>query len=262
MTYLQAIILAIVEGLTEFLPVSSTGHMIIVASMLGINKLEITKIFNVNIQFGAILAVVVLYREKFFNFSNLNFYLKLFVAFVPAAVFGLLLNDIIDEMLENVIIVAASLVLGGIVLVFIDKLFKNPLHHEEKDITFLSSFMIGFFQCMAMVPGISRSAATIIGGMSQKLSRKLAAEFSFFLAVPTMFAASIYKLYRGYEVIKPEDVEVLILGNAVAFVVGIIAIKFFIAILTKYGFKVFGYYRIVLGLIILALIFSGVDLTL
>lgn len=261
MTYFQAIILAIVEGLTEFLPVSSTGHMIIVASLLGINTLEITKIFNVNIQFGAILAVVVLYREKFFNISNPDFYLKLIVAFIPAAVFGFLLNDFIDQMLENVMIVAASLVLGGIVLVFIDKMFIDPLYHEEKEITFLSSFMIGFFQCMAMIPGISRSAATIIGGMSQKLSRKLAAEFSFFLAVPTMFAASIYKLYRGYDQIKIEDIEILIVGNGVAFVVGIIAIRFFITFLTRYGFKIFGYYRIVIGLIILMLIFAGVDLT-
>lgn len=260
MTYLQAIILAIVEGLTEFLPVSSTGHMIIVASLLGINTLEITKIFNVNIQFGAILAVVVLYRHKFFNVSNLNFYLKLFVAFVPAAVFGFILNDYIDQMLENVLIVAASLVLGGIVLVFIDKLFKDPLYHEEQEITFLSSFMIGFFQCMAMIPGISRSAATIIGGMSQKLSRKLAAEFSFFLAVPTMFAASLYKLYKGYHLINAEDVEVLVIGNVVAFLVGIVAIKFFISILTKYGFKAFGYYRIILGVIILLLVFAGIDL--
>ncbi|MDQ3392831.1 MAG: undecaprenyl-diphosphate phosphatase [Bacteroidota bacterium] len=260
MTYLQAIILAIVEGLTEFLPVSSTGHMIIVASLLGINTLEITKIFNVNIQFGAILAVVVLYRHKFFNVSNLNFYLKLFVAFVPAAVFGFILNDYIDQMLENVLIVAASLVLGGIVLIFIDKLFKDPLYHEEQEITFLSSFMIGFFQCMAMIPGISRSAATIIGGMSQKLSRKLAAEFSFFLAVPTMFAASLYKLYKGYHLINAEDVEVLVIGNVVAFLVGIVAIKFFISILTKYGFKAFGYYRIILGVIILLLVFAGIDL--
>lgn len=261
MTYLQAIILAIVEGLTEFLPVSSTGHMIIVASLLGINTLEITKIFNVNVQFGAILAVVVLYREKFFNVSNPNFYVKLFVAFVPAAVFGFVLNDIIDQMLENVMIVAASLVLGGIVLVFIDKLFKDPVYTNEKDITFLSSFMIGFFQCMAMIPGISRSAATIIGGMSQKLSRRLAAEFSFFLAVPTMFAASSYKLYKGYHSIQIEDIEILVIGNIVAFLVGIIAIRFFITMLTKYGFKVFGYYRIVLGLILLILIFAGVDLT-
>lgn len=261
MTYLQAIILAIVEGLTEFLPVSSTGHMIIVASLLGINTLEITKIFNVNIQFGAIMAVVVLYREKFFTLNNINFYLKLFVAFVPAAVFGLVLNDIIDQMLENVMIVAASLVLGGIVLVFIDKLFKDPLYHDEKEITYLSSFMIGFFQVMAMIPGISRSAATIIGGMSQKLSRKLAAEFSFFLAVPTMFAASSYKLYKGYKLIKIEDIEILILGNVVAFLVGMIAIRFFITMLTRYGFKIFGYYRIVLGLILLILIFAGVDLT-
>lgn len=260
MSYIDAIILAIVEGLTEFLPVSSTGHMVIVSALLGINELEITKIFNVNIQFGAILAVVVLYRKKFFNLTDFNFYLKLFVAFIPAAVFGLLLSDLIDAMLENVVVVAISLILGGFVLIFIDNYFQNPDFHKEKEVTFKTSLLIGFFQCLAFVPGVSRSAATIIGGMTQKLSRKLAAEFSFFLAVPTMFAASGYKLAKGYSQIQVADVEILIVGNAVAFIVGIIAIKFFINFLTKHGFKYFGYYRILVGIILLTLILAGIDL--
>ncbi|CAN5529568.1 undecaprenyl-diphosphate phosphatase [soil metagenome] len=262
MSLIDAIILAIVEGLTEFLPVSSTGHMIIVSALLGINAEEITKIFNVNIQFGAILAVVVLYHKKFFNFKNVNFYFKLFIAFLPAAFFGLLFSDLIDELLENVMAVALALVGGGIILIFIDKAFKNPTLHEEKEITFFSSFMIGFFQCLALAPGVSRSAATIIGGMSQKLSRKLAAEFSFYLAVPTMFAAAGYKLFKGIGQITPADIEILILGNLVAFVVAIFAIKFFISFLTKYGFKVFGYYRIAIGLLLILLMMAGVDLRL
>lgn len=262
MSLLDAIILAIVEGLTEFLPVSSTGHMIIVSALLGINAEEITKIFNVNIQFGAILAVVVLYRNKFFNFKDVNFYFKLFVAFLPAAFFGLLFSDLIDEMLENVFAVAFALVGGGIVLVFIDKAFKNPAFEKEEEITFFSAFFIGLFQCLALVPGVSRSAATIIGGMTQSLSRKLAAEFSFYLAVPTMFAAAGYKLFKGYGQITPADIEILILGNLVAFVVALIAIKFFINFLTKYGFKVFGYYRIVVGILLIILLLAGVDLRL
>lgn len=262
MSLLDAIILAIVEGLTEFLPVSSTGHMIIVSALLGINAEEITKIFNVNIQFGAILAVVVLYRNKFFNFKDVNFYFKLFVAFLPAAFFGLLFSDFIDEMLENVFAVAFALVGGGIVLVFIDKAFKNPAFEKEEEITFFSAFFIGLFQCLALVPGVSRSAATIIGGMTQSLSRKLAAEFSFYLAVPTMFAAAGYKLFKGYGQITPADIEILILGNLVAFVVALIAIKFFINFLTKYGFKVFGYYRIVVGILLIILLLAGVDLRL
>ncbi len=258
MTILDAIILAIIEGLTEFLPVSSTGHMVIVSALLGINTLEITKIFNVNIQFGAILSVLVLYQKRFLN--TFDFYIKLFFAFIPAALIGFFFIDYIDMMLESVAVVALFLVLGGIVLIFIDRWFQNPQIHEEKEISYQKSFAIGFFQCMALIPGVSRSAATIIGGMSQKLSRKLAAEFSFFLAVPTMFAASLYKLYKGYHLITIADVEILIIGNVVAFLVGMVAIKFFIKFLTKYGFKVFGYYRIILGITLLILMYLGVDL--
>ncbi len=257
MTVIQAIILAIVEGLTEFLPVSSTGHMVIASALMGINELEFTKIFNVNIQFGAILAVVVLYWKKFI--STVDFYKKLFIAFIPAAFFGLLLNDFIDGMLGNVVVVATSLLLGGIVLIFIDKLINNSEDHSL-NIKNMSAFKIGLFQCLAMVPGVSRSAATIIGGMTQKMSRKAAAEFSFFLAVPTMFAASSYKLLKLYKSITTESISLLAIGNVVGFIVAMFAIKFFITFLTKYGFKVFGYYRIALGILLLTLFAMDVDL--
>lgn len=258
MTVIEAIILAIVEGLTEFLPVSSTGHMIIASYIMGINELELTKIFTVNIQFGAILSVVVLYWKRFF--TSFDIYFKLLVAFIPAAIFGLLLSDYIDMMLENVVVVAVMLLLGGIVLVFVDKWFINSKDDLDQ-LNYKKSFKIGLFQCIAMIPGVSRSAATIIGGLNEKLSRKAAAEFSFLLAVPTMFAASSYKLLQGYESIEIADVRILIIGNVVAFIVAMVAIKFFIAFLTKYGFKVFGYYRIALGLAILILLALGYDLT-
>jgi undecaprenyl-diphosphatase len=256
MELINAIILAIVEGITEFLPVSSTGHMIIVSSLLGINKSEFTKIFEVCIQFGAILSVVVLYWKRFFQ--SLEFYYKLFVAFLPAAIIGFLLGDFIDELLEKPAVVAISLVLGGMVLLFADKWFNKP--EENKEVDYPLALKIGFFQAIAMIPGVSRSAATIIGGMSQKLTRQKAAEFSFFLAVPTMFAATAYKLLKGYKSIHSEDISILLIGNVVAFVVAMLAIKFFISILTKYGFKIFGYYRIVVGLVILILLASGVKL--
>lgn len=258
MSEIEAIILAIIEGLTEFLPVSSTGHMIIASSIMGINDLEFTKIFTVNIQFGAILSVIVLYWKRFF--TSLDIYFKLFVAFIPAAVIGLLLSDYIDMMLENVVVVAIMLVLGGIVLIFVDKWFVNASDDIDQ-LDYPKSFKIGFFQCLAMVPGVSRSAATIIGGLTQKLSRKASAEFSFLLAVPTMFAAASYKLIDGYAYIMAADIKTLLIGNVVAFIVAMIAIKFFISFLTKYGFKIFGYYRIALGLAILILLALGFDLT-
>jgi undecaprenyl-diphosphatase len=260
MNTFEAIVLAIVEGLTEFLPISSTGHMIIASAVMGINEKEFTKIFTVNIQFGAILSVVVLYWRRFFQ--SFDFYFKLFVAFLPAAFFGFLLGDRIDDLLENELVVAISLLLGGIVLLFVDRFFvaredKGP---SIESMNYLTALKIGFFQCIALIPGVSRSAATIIGGMTQHLSRKSAAEFSFFLAVPTMFAASAYKLLKDYEHIQAADVETLLLGNVVAFVVAMLAIKFFIGFLTKYGFKLFGYYRIALGLLILLLFALGIDL--
>jgi undecaprenyl-diphosphatase len=256
MSIWQAIILAIVEGLTEFLPISSTGHMIIASAMMGINELDFTKIFTVNIQFGAILSVVALYWRRFFQ--SLDFYYKLFVAFLPAALIGFLLNDLIDRLLENVIVVAMMLLVGGIVLIFVDKWFNNT--DDKVRVDYGKALKIGFFQCLAMVPGVSRSAATIIGGMTQGLTRKAAAEFSFFLAVPTMFAASAYKLLKDYQSIQATDLQVLLIGNLVAFIVAMLAIRFFIGFLTKYGFKLFGYYRIILGLLILLLLAMGYEL--
>jgi undecaprenyl-diphosphatase len=275
MSVLEAIVLAIVEGITEFLPISSTGHMIIVQKLMGVESSDFVRLFTVGIQLGAILSVVVLYWKKFIDplkhhpkteqsgiFQRMEhkfrFYLKLFVAFIPAVIFGLLFKKQIDAMLENVVVVAVSLVLGGVVLLFVDKWFKGEGNDEGASYT--SAFKIGFFQVLAMVPGVSRSAATIIGGLTQKLSRKAAAEFSFFLAVPTMFAATSYELLQSYKLIQPSDWPIFILGNVVAFVVALIAIKGFIAYLTKHGFKMFGYYRIVVGLIILVLLALGVDL--
>lgn len=257
MTVLQAILLAIIEGITEFLPVSSTGHMIIVAALMGINEQDFTKLFEVNIQFGAILAVVIVYRKKFFEFTNFQFFIRLIIAFLPAAFFGKLLNDYIDKLLESVLVVAINLVIGGIILVFVDKWFINP-KQDNTDISNKQALTIGLFQCIAMIPGVSRSAASIIGGQTQGLTRKAAAEFSFFLAVPTMLAAGAYKLLKTYDQIQQSDIQLLILGNVVAFIVAIFAIKFFINYLTRYGFRVFGYYRIVVGLVLLVLLGFGI----
>ncbi len=255
MSFLEALILAIVEGITEFLPVSSTGHMIIASALMGINESSFVKIFEVNIQFGAILSVVVLYWKRFFQ--SLDFYYKLLVAFIPAAIIGFLLGDFIDSLLENVWVVASSLLIGGVILLFVDKWFQSS--NEEK-VDYKKALFIGFFQCIAMIPGVSRSAASIIGGMAQGLNRKTAAEFSFFLAVPTMFAASAYKMLKGYKEITTDNLDILLFGNLVAFIVAMLAIKFFISFLTKYGFKVFGWYRIILGVILLVLLALGYDL--
>jgi len=259
MSWIEALIIAIVEGLTEFLPVSSTGHMIITEKLLGMQSNEFVEAFIINIQFGAILSVVALYWKKFLQ--SFEFYFKLFVAFIPAAFFGLLFSDIIDSLLENVAVVAIMLVIGGVILIFVDKWFKKEPKEEEQNVTYKKSFIIGLFQVIAMIPGVSRSAATIIGGMTQKLTRKNAAEFSFFLAVPTMFAASGYKLLSNYTAINADNIGILIFGNVIAFIVALIAIKSFISFLTKYGFKIFGYYRIIVGAIILILLASGVQLS-
>lgn len=258
MSLLQAIILAIVEGITEYLPISSTGHMIITEKLLGMESTEFTKAFIVNIQFGAILSVVVLYWKRFFQ--TVDFYLKLLVAFLPAAVIGFLLDDIIDSMLGSVKIVAVSLLLGGVILIYIDKWMNGK--NEDDEITYPKALKIGFYQCIAMIPGVSRSAATIIGGMAQKLSRKTAAEFSFFLAVPTMFAASAFKLLKNHEAITADNIKILLVGNVIAFIIAMLAIKFFITYLQKHGFKLFGYYRIALGLAILLMLGLGYDLNL
>ncbi len=262
MSILETIIIAIVEGLTEFLPVSSTGHMIIAQNLLGVESTDFVKAFTVIIQFGAILSVLVLYWKRFLQ--SWNFYLKLLVGFLPAAFFGLLFSDKIDELLENVQVVSIMLILGGIVMLFMDKWFNKP--KADQEITLKNSFIIGFFQCIAMIPGVSRSMATIFGGMAQGLTRKNAAEFSFFLAVPTMAAATGYKLLKfflepGGVDILTENLGTLILGNIVAFIVAMLAIKFFIGFITKYGFKFFGWYRIIVGAVILILLQLGYELS-
>lgn len=260
MDFLKAIILAIVEGLTEFLPVSSTAHMIFTSSYFGIQSDEFVKMFQVSIQFGAILAVVVLYWKKFLSVNAWTFYFKLAIAVVPALILGKLFDDKIEAVLEKPIPIAIVLIIGGIILLFIDKLFQQQVIEEEKEITFKKGLIIGFWQCLAMMPGTSRAAASIIGGMQQGLTRKLAAEFSFFLAVPTMLAVTAYSIFlkdwnylgkeqKGFEMIlQGNNLVLFVVGNLVAFVVAIIAIKFFIEILKKFGFKIWGWYRIVLGL--------------
>ncbi len=256
MTTAQAVIIAIVEGITEFLPISSTGHMIITESILGMNIDDFTKAFTVNIQFGAILSVIVLYWKRFLQ--SWTFYQKLFVAFLPAAVIGFLAGDFIDGLLGNVLVVAITMLVGGIFLLFVDKWFDKT--NEDQDISYPTAFKIGFWQCIAMIPGVSRSAATIVGGMQQKLTRTNAAEFSFFLAVPTMAAASAYKLLKDYKAINMDNIGLLAIGNVVAFIVAMIAIKTFITFLQKHGFRLFGWYRIIVGAIILILFAFGYDL--
>jgi undecaprenyl-diphosphatase len=256
----QSIIIGIVEGLTEFLPVSSTGHMIITEKILNMTSDDFSKVFTVAIQLGAILAVVVLYWKKFFDFKNWQFYAKIALGVVPALILGFLFSKKIDALLESSTTVAVSLLIGGIVLLFIDNVFKNPVVDKEEDISFFKAIMIGTWQCIAMIPGVSRSAASIIGGMQQKLTRNAAAEFSFFLAVPTMLAATGYKLlkyYKDYGGFTSNDIKQLAIGNVVAFVVAMLAIKFFIGFLKKHGFRIWGYYRIIVGIALLVLIYSG-----
>ncbi len=278
LTTLETVVIAIVEGLTEFLPVSSTGHMIIAQNVLGVESTEFVKAFTFIIQFGAILSVVCLYWKRFFRLNRepapagasalkrflhkFDFYWKLLVAFIPAAVLGLLFSDAIDAMLESVTVVAVMLIVGGVFMLFCDKIFSHG--SEDTKLTEKRAFCIGLFQCISMIPGVSRSMATIVGGMAQKLTRKAAAEFSFFLAVPTMFAATVYKMFKlfkdgGTEIIM-NNLSPLIVGNVVAFVVALLAIKFFISFVTKYGFKAFGWYRIIVGGIILIMLLTGHDL--
>jgi undecaprenyl-diphosphatase len=272
MNLIEAIIVAIVEGLTEYLPVSSTGHMIIASSLLGIEKDEFTKLYEVAVQLGGILAVVVLYWKKFVDFARWKFYVKLGIAVIPAIILGLLFSNQIDALLESPLTVAISLLLGGIIFLFIDKVFTVHDIDNEESISYRRAFAIGIWQCIAMIPGVSRSASSIIGGMQQRLTRKLAAEFSFYLAVPTMAAASGYSIFlkdwkhesgaeiKGYEMIlaSQENTTAFIVGNIVAFVVALLAIKFFIGFLQKHGFMFFGWYRILAGIALLILIFTGV----
>ena len=257
MNTLQAIIIAIIEGITEFLPVSSTGHMILASSYFGIEHDSFTKLFTIVIQLGAILSVVVLYFKRFFQ--SFDFYFKLLVAFIPAVVFGLLFSKKIDTLLESPLTVAVSLLIGGIILLKVDEWFADSEEIQtSNEISYLQAFKIGMFQCLAMVPGVSRSGASIVGGMSQKLSRTTAAEFSFFLAVPTMLGATAKKCYDYYKdglILTDDQINILVIGNIVAFIVALIAIKSFIGFLTKNGFKVFGYYRIIAGLVLLAIHF-------
>ena len=268
MNLIEAIILAIIEGITEYLPVSSTGHMIIASSFMRIATDDFTKLFTIVIQLGAILSVVVLYWKRFFQ--SFDFYLKLLVAFIPAVILGLLLNDVIDNLLESPVTVAISLIIGGFILLKVDDWFKaneiydaeNPTAHTE--INYLTALKIGFFQCLAMIPGTSRSGASIVGGMTQKINRKTAAEFSFFLAVPTMFGATAKKLYDYYKAgfeLNSDQINYLIIGNVIAFIVALIAIKSFINYLSKKGFKLFGYYRIILGISLLIIHFFIYKLT-
>lgn len=279
MSILEAVIIAIVEGLTEFLPVSSTGHMIITQNLLGVETTDYVKAFTVIIQFGAILSVVCLYWKKFFIMNRepmpegttlmrrllhkYDFYWKLFIAFIPAAVLGVVFGDLIDSLLENVMVVAIMLVIGGILMLFVDKVFNKP--SGDDTMTEKRAFMIGLAQCIAMIPGVSRSMATIVGGMANRLTRKAAAEFSFFLAVPTMFAATGYSVLKlilkdgGLDIIV-NNMSTLIVGNIVAFVVALLAIKFFISFVTKYGFKLFGWYRIVVGGVIIVMLLLGYQL--
>jgi undecaprenyl-diphosphatase len=260
-TLVQSIILAIIEGLTEFLPVSSTGHMIIASSVMGIASDPFTKLFTVSIQLGAIVSVIVLYWRRFFQ--SFDFYFKIGFAFIPAVVAGLLFKSYVDALLERVDIVGYSLLLGGIFFLFLDKIFDST-KKSEPPLTYPRAFKIGMFQILAMIPGVSRSAATIIGGLSQNLTKKSAAEFSFFLAVPTMFGATLYSgydYYKGGFQLTSSQVNLLLTGNIVAFIVAMIAIKSFIAFLTTHGFKVFGYYRIIVGIGILVLYYLGAELS-
>ena len=266
MDVFQAIILAVIEGVTEYLPISSTGHMIFASSYFGIQNDDFVKLFLVSIQFGAILAVVFLYWKKFFDFSKFNFYIKLACAVIPALVLGKLFDDKIEAVLGDPIPIAIVLIAGGIVLLFIDSRFQNPTVAVEEDITIKKAVTIGFWQCLAMMPGTSRSAASIIGGMQQGLTRQAAAEFSFFLAVPTMMAVTLYSVFlktyetthlKGYELLlqSKDNIKLFLIGNVIAFIVAVLAIKFFIGIIKKYGFKPWGYYRIIMG-VFLVIYFS------
>lgn len=263
MSTIQAIILAIVEGITEFLPISSTGHMIIASSLMHIASDEFVKLYEVAIQLGAIISVIILYWKKFFPLNRWNFYFKLIVAVVPALVLGFLLGDKIDQWLQSPITVVTTMIIGGIILLFVDNIFNRPVIESEDKITYGKGFLIGLWQCLALIPGTSRSAASIVGGMQQKLTRPLAAEFSFFLAIPTMAAATGFKLLEAYNtnpamLTDPNNIKLLLIGSFIAFVVAMIAIKVFISYLQRYGFKLFGIYRIIAGIVLLILMWQGV----
>lgn len=260
MNIIQSIILGILEGLTEFLPVSSTGHLVVASSFMGIEKEDFTKFFEIVIQLGAILAVVVLYWKKFFDRGRLGFYIKLFFGVLPALILGYLLASRIELLLESPLVVGAMFLLGGIILLFVDNWFGVPQVEDEGKLDNFRSLRIGFWQCLALIPGVSRSAATIIGGMQQKLTRSFAAEFSFFLAVPTMFAATGYEFLKAWRTTPgllkdSHDLLLLVLGFLVAFLVAMVAVKAFITYLQRHSFRAFGVYRILAGILILVLFY-------
>lgn len=262
MTIFESVVIAIVEGITEFLPISSTGHMIITSSVLNIASDPFTKLFEIAVQLGAILSVLVLYWKKFFPLNKINFYIKLVVAVIPALVLGFIFSKKIDALLESPLTVALTMLIGGVILLFIDNLFQQHTVDKEENISLSKAFTIGIWQCLAMIPGTSRSAASIIGGMQQKLTRSLAAEFSFFLAIPTMAAATGYKLLKAWKespelITDKHNLLVLGVGNLVAFVVAMLAIKFFIGFLQKHGFRLFGWYRVIVGALLLVLVLTG-----
>lgn len=277
MTVLESIIIAIVEGLTEFLPVSSTGHMLLAQGLMGIKSTPFTKAFTVIIQFGAILSVVLYYWRRFLPFSikgvgevveredglsGIALYIRMLLAFIPAAVLGFLFEKHIDKLLGNLWVVVATLFVGGIVMIILDKKLSND---KPAILSPKKAIAIGFFQCLAMIPGVSRSMATIFGGMSQGLTRAQAAEFSFFLAIPTMFGATAYKMLDLYLDFGPtifsDNWQVLLIGSLVAFAVALAAIKYFIGFVSKYGFVAFGYYRIVLAIVFAALMLLDVPIS-
>jgi undecaprenyl-diphosphatase len=263
MSLIQSIIIAIVEGITEFLPISSTAHMKFANPLIGVQTNAFTDLYEIVIQLAAILAVVVLYHKQFFDFKKIGFYLKLVIALIPAIIAGVLLKKHIDAMLGNLGFIAVVMIVGGIILLFIDRLFTKPVIHSQDDVSYKNAFLIGCYQVLSVLfPGLSRSAATIIGGLQQKLDRRTAAEFSFFLAVPTMMAASVKSFYDVHkanpEVFVRDNMMILVVGSIVAFVVALLAIRFFITYLQRHGFKLFGYYRILAGSLILLLMWSGV----
>jgi undecaprenyl-diphosphatase len=263
MNLIQSVIIAIIEGLTEFLPVSSTAHMKFANPLIGVRTNAFTDLYEIVIQLAAILAVVVLYHKQFFDFKKIRFYSKLVIALIPAIIAGVLLKKHIDAMLENLGFIAVVMIVGGIILLFIDQLFTEPTIHSQDGVSNKNAFLIGCYQVLSVLfPGLSRSAATIIGGLQQKLDRRTAAEFSFFLAVPTMLAASVKSFYDVYnaspEVFIKDNMMTLILGSIVAFFVALLAIRFFITYLQRHGFKLFGYYRILAGSLIIILIWKGV----
>ena len=258
MTLFEVIVLAIIEGLTEFLPVSSTGHMIIATALMGISPTPFVKLFTIAIQLGTILSVLALYYRRFFR--SLTFYYKLVVAAIPASIVGFLFSDEIDGLLESPLVVGITLVIGGVILLFVDKWFNKPMMDDSDEISYGQALKIGFFQCLALIPGTSRSASTIVGGMTQNLTRKAAAEFSFFLAIPMMFGATVLKLKGHFDdghALTGVEINQLIIGNVIGFIVAIIAIKSFIGVVSKYGFRAFGWYRIVVGGIIIVMLLSG-----